>query len=173
MQSVDFGDLLLLSRPSPVPRSLVVFGWSSASDDTAALARIGAPDFDSNREVVLSSATSSSAGTVAPVAVSPDVDQPERWHARVSVPQDGYLLQREAWYPGWRARVDGVDSPMLRADLLFRAIPLTPGDHDVTIYFDSATFDRGAVLSVLGVLTIVAVLAWPLLAVRIRRRSHV
>ena len=56
----------------------------------------------------------------------------------MSLPAAGYLLQREAWYPGWRARVDGVDTPVLRADLLYRAMPLGAGAHDVEISFDSS-----------------------------------
>ena len=44
-------------------------------------------------------------------AVSPEVVGPETWRAHVALPQAGYLLQREAWYPGWRARVDGVEVP--------------------------------------------------------------
>ena len=50
-----------------------------------------------------------------------------RWQARVSLTEPGYLLQREAWYPGWRARVDGVEVPVLRANLLYRAVPLERG----------------------------------------------
>ncbi|MBV9545870.1 MAG: hypothetical protein JOY61_15980, partial [Chloroflexi bacterium] len=174
MQTVDFNDLLLFARPDAVPRSLVVFGWSSAPDDDAALARLAAADFDSNREVVVSGAVAApNGGAAAPLTVTPDIQQPEKWHAHVSLTQPGYLLQREAWYPGWRVRVDGLDTPMLRADLLFRAVPLPEGEHDVTIYFDSASFDRGALLSLLGLLVVLAVLAWPLLAPHLRRRSYV
>jgi uncharacterized membrane protein YfhO len=94
--------------------------------------------------------------------VTPEVDQPERFVARVAMPQPGYLLQREAWYPGWRARVDGVETPLVRADLLFRAVPLTAGEHTVEVFFDSGSFKRGALVSVLGLLglLVLAVSDW-------------
>ena len=86
---------------------------------------------------------------------------------RVSLSQPGYLLQREARYPGWRARVDGRDAPVLRADALFRAVQLGAGEHDVEIFFDSASFNRGAVVTLTGLLVIILLLAWrPIMRLR-------
>jgi uncharacterized membrane protein YfhO len=83
----------------------------------------------------------------------------DHWHAHVSLAQPGYLLQREAWYPGWRATIDGVDVPVLRADVVFRAVVLTAGEHDVQFAFDSSSFKRGALLSVAGLVVIIGFLA--------------
>jgi hypothetical protein len=164
VQTVDFGDLKLFVRPNPVPLSLVVFSATSVSSEDAALARMAAPDFDPNREVVVEGAQSSVArAQSAPLSVAPDVAAAERWHAHVSLSQAGFLVQREAWYPGWRARVDGVDAPVLRADSVFRAVPLGPGEHDVEVYFDSSSFKRGALLSAAGVVVIIVLLAWRLI----------
>jgi hypothetical protein len=159
MQMVDFGDLRLFVRPQAVPLSLVVFGATSVSDETAALARLSASDFDSNREVVVEGDAPSVPTQSAAIGVAPDVVGPERWHARVSLNQSGYLLQREAWYPGWRARVDGRDAPLLRADSLFRAVPLGAGEHEVEIFFESASFNRGAVVTLAGLVVIMLLLA--------------
>jgi hypothetical protein len=146
-----------------VPRSLIVFSATAVANERAALDRMAKSDFDSNREVVLEtqdSVLSSQNPRVAPQPVEPDVARAERWHARVSLTQAGYLLQREAWYPGWRARVDGVETPVVRADSLFRAVPLAPGEHDVEIFFDSASFNRGALLSLSGVLIVMILFSW-------------
>ncbi|HLZ27871.1 MAG TPA: hypothetical protein VKV73_11180 [Chloroflexota bacterium] len=162
LDMVDFGDLRIFARPNPVPRSLVVFGATPAESDDAALDRMRQTDFDSNREVVVSpqSPRINPPSAQAAVAVQPDRVGPEDWHARVSLTQPGYLLQREAWYPGWRARVDGVDTPVVRADVLFRAVPLGPGDHDVEIYFEAASFTRGVLLSLAGVGLAAVLLLW-------------
>jgi hypothetical protein len=74
------------------------------------------------------------------------------------MPAAGYLLQRESWYPGWRARVDGRDEPVQRADLLFRAIPLAAGEHVVEFYFQSDAFLRGGVVSLVGLLVVIGLL---------------
>jgi hypothetical protein len=167
MQVVDFGDLLLFARPNPVPLALVVYGATPVRDESAALARLAGSEFDSNQEVVLEGDAASFVSQSPAVAVTPDTVEPERWHARMSLSQAGYLLQREAWYPGWRARVDGRDAPVLRADALFRAVPLGAGDHDVEIFFESASFNRGAVVTLAGLLVIMILLAWrPIMRLR-------
>jgi hypothetical protein len=167
MQVVDFGDLLLFARPNPVPLALVVSGATSVRNEAAALAWLAGPGFDSNREVVVEGDAPSFGSQAPGVAVTPDAIGPERWHARVSLSQPGYLLQREAWYPGWRARVDGRDAPVLRADALFRAVQLGAGEHDVEIFFDSASFNRGAVVTLTGLLVIIVLLAWrPIMRLR-------
>jgi hypothetical protein len=171
LQTVDFGDLSLLVRPDPVPRSLVVFDATPAANEDAALARMAAADFDPNREVVIEGAEGASAASPAtePQAVTPDSADPEHWHARVPLSQAGYLLQREAWYPGWRARVDGADVPVLQADSLFRAVALGPGEHDVDIYFDSSSFKRGALVSLVGLVVIIGLLVWrPIIRTRVQ-----
>jgi hypothetical protein len=168
LETVDFGDLQLFMRPQPVPLSLVVFGARAVPDEAAALSRLSAPDFDPNREVVLEGSTGSGASDRPPQPVTPDRVSPEDWHAHVALSQPGYLLQREAYYPGWRARVDGQEVAVVRADSLFRAVPLSAGDHDVELYFESSSFRRGALLSLAGLVVIMVVLLWrPIL------RTHV
>ena len=166
---VDFGDLRLFARPNLVPLSLVVFGATRAADEAAALSRISTPEFDSTREVVLEGDASSLSPRAAAQSVAPDVVSAERFAARVSLSQAGYLLQREVWYPGWRARVDGVETPVLRADALFRAVPLSAGDHDVEVFFDSASFKRGAFVTLGALVVIIILLAWrPIMRLRVQ-----
>ena len=58
----------------------------------------------------------------------------------------------DPYYPGWRAFVDGVETPILRADYLFRAIALPPGSHEVRFVFVPWSLQRGMLLSAAGVL---------------------
>jgi hypothetical protein len=168
---VDFGDLRLFVRNAPVARSLVVFGARSVANESSALDRLASPDFDPNREVVLEGTPESVGASAAAQPVDPRLARPDRWQAHVSLAQSGYLLQREAWYPGWRARVDGADAPLLRADVLFRAVPLTAGEHDVEVFFESDAFNRGALLSGVGWFVIIVALIWPRLP-RMRPRAE-
>jgi hypothetical protein len=171
LQTVDFGDLRLFVRSEPVPRSLLVFGATTIGDDDAALQHMAQPTFDSNQEVVLAAPPAegvvSSPGATGSVRV--ELQEAQRWRAHVALSQPGYLLQREAWYPGWRAYVDGHEAPVLRADVLFRAVALGPGEHDVEFVFDSASFDRGALLSGLGILVGCGLIGWPWLSRRFGR----
>jgi hypothetical protein len=47
----------------------------------------------------------------------------------------GMLALHETYYPGWIAEIDGQKSPVLRADVLFRAVEVPPGHHHVVFRF--------------------------------------
>jgi hypothetical protein len=50
-------------------------------------------------------------------------------------PQGGFLVLNDVWHPWWRAAVDGEPARILRANVLFRAVPLAPGAHHVRFVF--------------------------------------
>lgn len=85
----------------------------------------------------------------------------------------GLLVLADACYPGWHAYVDGVDTPILRANVVFRAVPVGEGDHDVVFRY-RPTFAGTAMA-----LTIPALGAWGALSVALvvsacrRRRRRV
>jgi hypothetical protein len=47
----------------------------------------------------------------------------------------GFLMLTDAWHPWWRADVDGVPAPILKADVLFRAVEVGPGRHRIRFTF--------------------------------------
>ena len=55
---------------------------------------------------------------------------------RIDVPSRGVVVVNEAWYPGWRAGVDGAIAPVFRANLLVRAVPVEAGSHRVEMRFE-------------------------------------
>ncbi len=42
----------------------------------------------------------------------------------------------DAYYPGWVATLDGRPTPILRADIMFRAVELPEGIHTVEFRFE-------------------------------------
>ncbi|MCS6781222.1 MAG: YfhO family protein, partial [Geminicoccaceae bacterium] len=53
----------------------------------------------------------------------------------VDAPDGGFLVVHDPWHPWWRAERDGEAVPILRAELLFRAVALPPGRHRVRFTF--------------------------------------
>ena len=47
----------------------------------------------------------------------------------------GVLVLHDLYYPGWEVRVDGVQQPLLRANVLFRAVEVPAGHHIVKFSF--------------------------------------
>ncbi len=53
----------------------------------------------------------------------------------VEAASGGFLLLNDVWHPWWRAEVDGAPAPILKADVLFRAVQVEPGRHRVRFVF--------------------------------------
>ncbi len=53
----------------------------------------------------------------------------------VSSSSDAYLLLSEAHYPGWHAVVDGQETSIRRANILFRAVFVPSGVHTVELAY--------------------------------------
>ena len=63
---------------------------------------------------------------------------------------EAFLYASEAFYPGWRAYVDGRRTEIFRANLAFRAVKVPPGDHTVLFRFIPISFYAGLVLTAIG-----------------------
>lgn len=67
---------------------------------------------------------------------------------RVEATGPGYLVLTDLYAPGWRATVDGVPTPVLRANGgLHRAVGLSPGPHRVVFTYFPDTLRQGAWIS--------------------------
>lgn len=80
-----------------------------------------------------------------------------------SLNDTGILVLADSFYPGWRAYVDGGEAEILRANLFFRAISLSPGEHRVEFHYRPRSFVIGlgislATLCGLGVYGILVIL---------------
>jgi uncharacterized membrane protein YfhO len=71
------------------------------------------------------------------------------------------LVLAEAWYPGWRAWVDGRETPCGPANVWARAAVVPAGDHEVRFEYRSRTLRAGAVLSALGAIAAAVAIARP------------
>ena len=50
--------------------------------------------------------------------------------------QGGFLVLNDVWQDWWTAKVDGRPAPILRANLMFRAVRLGPGPHRIRFRFE-------------------------------------
>ena len=97
--------------------------------------------------------------------------EPERIVVNVSAPTQGWLLLSDAWYPGWQARVDGKSTPVQRADVLFRAVAVPEGEHQVEWVFRPASFRLGVAVSLGTLGLLLAGVVWTGLGVVKKARA--
>jgi len=78
---------------------------------------------------------------------------------------DAYLVLSEAYYPGWRAEIDGKPAEVLPANHLIQAIRLPAGKHVVRFSYRSRFLGLG-----FGVAFLAAMVPVGIVLVRRRRR---
>ncbi len=160
------------------PRIRLVTEAQLVDNGEAAFGAIQTPGFDPERAVVLDT---TSAAAPPPKVGPPPADAPTVFYtayapeaysivARTAAP--AYLVLSEVWYPGWRAWVDGVETPVYRANFAFRAVYVPAGEHTVIMRFDPPAWRIGLTMTLV---TLLALAGWALWTWRRRRvvRSQV
>ena len=107
--------------------------------------------------VTLPSGSGSAADGAAPGSV--DIEEyGDEWiglRSRSATP--ALLLLQDAYFPGWVARVDGERAPLLRANYLFRAVPVSAGEHRVTFSYEPEAVAWGLIVTLASGLVILVV----------------
>ena len=85
---------------------------------------------------------------------------PEEIVMAVDSSTQGYLVLTETFYPGWHASVDGKETEILRANLLFKAVPIGQGSHQVRFWYepDSLYFGWTVTKACIGVAIVILAL---------------
>ena len=99
--------------------------------------------------VILESEPVPYAGGAGTARVLPDGD-PNRVAVVVAAPSGGWLVLADAWYPGWRATLDGTPVKVLRADGLLRAVWVPAGEHVVDYRYAPESFSWGVAISLIA-----------------------
>jgi hypothetical protein len=157
----DGPDAVVYRNAQALPRAFVVSKARTCLDDAATLALLHGGRIDVRHEVVV-------AGCEGVPAVGPTDDAasatirsaaPGRVVVEATTGAPAYLVLADAWFPGWRAWVDGAEQTVWRADHALRAVWLPPGRHRVEFGYAPASFRYGLVVSGAAAL-VVAGLLW-------------
>lgn len=135
------------------PRAYVVFGSRLVPKTDEAIAVLRSPDFDPSRSVILNDGVEAAPPAGLDRATAPVswlVDWPERVEVEATLPQDGWLVLSDNFAPGWEASLDGSPTPLLRANVAFRAVAVPAGAHRVAFQYRPRIFYISAIVSALS-----------------------
>jgi hypothetical protein len=134
-------DAFIYENPDALPRVLFVTDWQRA--DFNQLSKTGIwPPFDPRRTVLLDKAPARQQSLVALAKLSGISSAHLRSYentrvvVNVDAAQAGFLVLHDLWHPWWKAEIDGREAPILRANILFRAVEIPAGRHVVTFQFE-------------------------------------
>lgn len=160
--------MALYRNPGVTPRAFIVTSFVKRTAGEA-LALIQSPDFKPLGKVVLEEEPPEGfAPFAAPGGKSPEVKILEYAPQTIRIQADmdasrGFLVLTDIHYPGWSARVNGVDTPILRADYAFRAVPLRQGLQTVEFVYQPGSRKYGTLSTCLS---LILLLLWGLLLLK-------
>ena len=92
-------------------------------------------------------------------AVSIRSFEPDSLLLDVESKEDGLLVLAEAWYPGWKAQINGKVCDAIPVNGWMRAYPVPAGRYTVAVYFRQNYLSAGAAITVIAAVTLVLVVA--------------
>lgn len=138
---LKLGDLSLVARTADgyvyenkaaLPR-VVLATRQRAADFDRMLKEGGWPDVDLSSTVLLETAGSEPTRRPGRARIL------EYRNTEVVIEADsadgGWVVLHDIWHPWWRADIDGAPAPILRADVIFRAVEVPAGRHRVRFVF--------------------------------------
>jgi hypothetical protein len=151
------GDLRLFKILYPLPRAFVVHEAVQATSAADAMKRTLDDALDPGRTAVLEQPLALTPAPDASQSVSVSVINPQESRIDVDTSAAGLLLISEAYYPGWRAEIDGRPATLMRADYALEGLPVEAGRHTVTLSYDPASFKIGVALTLLSVVGLLVI----------------
>jgi hypothetical protein len=135
------------------PRAYFVGGVRAERDPQAILRAVTADGFDgralalveADEPPALAPATGPAEATVAEIGANRLVVTTISAEARL-------LVLSEMYFPGWRAAVDGAETPIYRTNYLFRGVVVPAGRHTVTFEYRPTSVALGAAISAAALL---------------------
>lgn len=126
-------DAFIYENPRALPR--VLLATQARQADFGAMLRDGGwPDVDYRSAVLLEDAPPLGA-VRRPGAARLLSYRNTEIIVQADAPDGGWLVLNDVWHPWWFAQVDGAPAPMLRANVIFRAVAVLPGRHEVRFAF--------------------------------------
>jgi hypothetical protein len=155
-------DLWIYENPNTLPRAQFIKDHQVVKKQEAAI-RMLTQGLSNPRELVLLDRAPNVDGW--PKTTESEEDQVDlvaydldRIVVQKKGPSGGFVRLSDAYYPGWRATVDGQDVEVFQADVCFRAVPVGPGEHEIVFEYRPtylttagvATTGSGCALGVIG-----------------------
>ena len=153
---------IVLRKADVLPRAYLV-GKTEVVPDDHAVDSLLAASFDYRHTAMLPEPLPTG------ISIQPDPQGSVQWldrgvngqHLKVHTDRPALLMVLDNFYKDWHAHVDGRDTPILRANYAFRAIPVSAGDHDVELTYLVTPYHMPAMISALTLLLLMALVLWP------------
>jgi hypothetical protein len=149
-------DRILYRNRSVLPRAFVARRWEVMSDRQAMLRRLTDDKTDLRSTIFLEkdpglAPPPDSAAATPPKPVTWIEKGPNRYALRAETGENAILFVSNPYLPYWKAFLDGKEVELLRADYALQAVALPPGEHEVSLEYRSAPYEKARAVTLAAV----------------------
>ncbi|MBI5144903.1 MAG: YfhO family protein [Candidatus Omnitrophica bacterium] len=140
-----------------LPRSFLVGKIKIAADKKEIFDLLSDPKFNPAQEAILEGPFMHTLDKSEDKSRSADIVfyQPNKVIIETSDNHDSLLVLTDAYYPGWKAFIDGKETKIYITDYIFRSIYFPKGRHRVEFVYDPFSLKLGLVISVVTLLILI------------------
>ena len=153
--------VVILSSESANDRAFIVYDWEVVEDDDKALELLLDKSFPISSKIILSKNPPFEKNNkdLNPTVTYQEYNE-QSSIIDVTTSENGMLFVSDAYYPGWRAYIDGSETEIFRANYAFRAVAIPKGIHEVIFDYHPDSFFKGVkfaaisglILCIIGIL---------------------
>jgi hypothetical protein len=147
----------VLYNRNALPRFFLAQSYEIIEDDQSQIDRLLSDEFDATSTVILQESPSLAPqpgdGSLSIVRYSANSMTIE---TEAMVPK--LLFVSDTYDAGWRARIDGKESPIYRANFDFRAISVPEGKHTIVMYYWPRSFTMSLGVTIVGIVGFVVLI---------------
>jgi hypothetical protein len=151
--------------PAAWRRARIFYHAQTVSKQREAIKLWSSPEFPAEQTLLLEDSPQIDSGPAGALMSDPaeiTAYANEKVTIEAEAKDDGWLLLLDAYYPGWKAAVDGKRSEIYRADGFFRAVKIPKGRHRVEFSYFPDLFRNSLYASGFGFLLWIMLMAWSL-----------
>jgi hypothetical protein len=165
-------EILIYENPSAMPRVFLI-GRASIIPSSEVRAKLASTDFDPRSEVLLEKEEEPpDFGITGGVSQGKAQVRSYRRNSvtvEVDAAENTWLVLADPNYPGWTARVDGIEQKVYTANYLLRGVPIAAGRHSVEFSYWPTNYSLAILVSITAVIVLSGVAAFSVIR---RRDAH-
>ncbi len=142
------------NRDLVLPRAGVPQEVIPAKDYKQAVNLMESQFFDIHQAAIIEGASNYELGSGTANLV---LDSPSRVDLEVKLAQPSWVILRDAAAPGWQAFIDGKPTRWYCADIMFRAVRVGEGEHQVSFSYRPACYIFGLYCALIGIVIVAGV----------------
>ena len=169
---------LVYENKTALPRAFPVYRYTIVPKEDQAIIMLSGTNFDYRSTLIFDKQPENAPPEypdsmdfgVIPAKVY-DKDN-NRFKVDVEMLEDGFLFLSENYYHAWKAYENGKQLTTLKADVTFRAIPLSKGNHTIECRYESAAYDTAMMVSKTTFIIMLLALIGLFIQSKLRRKNE-